>query len=84
MIRLMIYSESKKKKHDQFETQRCFHFNIGDTLLQILVDLPLTVSLVEHSALPIEFSATTLYSPVSLDPTLNISREQTPQVLEMK
>lgn len=47
-------------------------------------DLPLTVSLVEDSALPKEFSATTLYSPVSLDPTLNMSREHTPQVLEIK
>lgn len=47
-------------------------------------DLPLTVSLVEHSALPKGFSTTILYSPVSLDPTFNMSKEQTPQVLEMK
>lgn len=47
-------------------------------------DLPLTVSLVELSALPKAFSATILYSPVSFGPTLNISKEQTPQVLEIK
>lgn len=44
-------------------------------------NLPLTVSLVEHSALPIAFSATILYSPVSFGPTLSMSREHTPQVL---
>ena len=56
----------------------------SDRMFKIKLKLPLTVSLVEHSALPKEFSATILYSPVSLGPTLNMSREQTPQVLEIK
>lgn len=41
------------------------------------------VSCVLHSARPKEFSATTLYSPLSLAPTLKISMEHTPQVLVM-
>ncbi len=45
--------------------------------------LPLTVRLVVHSALPSGLSAMTLYSPVSLAPTLRMSMEHTPQVLVM-
>lgn len=41
------------------------------------------VSCVLHSARPTEFSATTLYSPLSLALTLKMSMEQTPQVFEM-
>ncbi|TNN77950.1 hypothetical protein EYF80_011702 [Liparis tanakae] len=37
--------------------------------------------LVELSALPMELSATIVYSPVSLGPTLSMSSEQTPQII---
>lgn len=46
-------------------------------------DIPLTVSVVEHSARPSGLSATTMYSPMSLGPTIRISIEHTPHTFVM-
>lgn len=45
--------------------------------------IPLTLSLVEHSALPNELTATTLYSPLCSGPTLRMYIEQTPYAFVM-
>lgn len=58
---------------------------INTSMMEISIfrGLPLTTSLVEHSALPKELTATTLYSPASLGLTLRMYMEHTPYELVM-
>lgn len=59
---------------------------INTSMMEISIfrGLPLTTSLVEHSALPKELTATTLYSPASLGLTLRMYMEHTPYELVMQ